>query len=165
MSRLSQALLISRNTLSVITSTVVIGLLGIQVTKAQTHPSCFMINSSGEVLDLTRICDQKPQGQLNSNIQTDNSLNAAFIPNTTQTPNPPVPRVYFVGNGNTPFTLGTASTTYYSSDRPAYVRRYQETQRFSNRDDARNSLLGIGVDPTKTNFSGRNPFIIYRYQK
>ena len=165
MNRFSQQLLISGNSFAVIISAVVMSLLGIEVVKAQPEPSCFMINPAGQVLDLTTICDQKPRRQLNYSTETNNSLNSAFIPNGTEIPNPPVPRVYFVGNGNTPFTLGTSSTTYYSSDRSAYVRRYQETQRFSNRDDARNSLLGIGVDPTRSNFSGRTPFIIYRYQK
>ncbi len=165
MNRSSQRVLLSPNSFALIASAVVTSLLGIEVVKAQPQPSCFMINPSGEVLDLTTICNQKPQRQLNNIAEANNSLNSAFIDNGTAIPNPPVPRVYFVGNGNTPFTLGTSSTTYYSSDRPAYVRRYQETARFSNRDDARNSLLVIGVDPTRANVSNRNPFIIYRYQK
>ena len=165
MNRLTQAFLLSRHSFAVITSAVVMSFSVIEAVKAQPQPSCFMISTSGEVLDLTTICDRKPQRQVNYNTQTNNSLNSAFIPDRTEISNRPVERVYFVGNGNTPFTLGTSSATYYSSDRPTYVRRYQETQRFSNRDDARNSLLNIGIDPNKTNFSGRNPFIIYRYQK
>ena len=167
MNQLHQVLLISRKGFAVITTTVMMSLLGVEVTKAEPQPSCFMINPAGEVVNLADICNVKPQRQLNSSTPTptNNALNTAFIPNRTAIPNRPIERVYFVGNGNIPFTLGTSSTTYYSGDRSTYVRRYSETRRFANRDDARNTLLRIGSDTTNTTFSDRVPFIIYRYQK
>lgn len=165
MNQFIQAVWLCRNSFAVITSTIMMSFLGVEVAKAQPQPSCFMINPSGDVVDLTSICDVKPQRQLNSATQTNNSLNSAFIPNETTISNRPVERVYFVGNGNIPFTLGTSSTTYYSGDRSAYVRRYRENQIFSNRNDARNALLGIDRNTSNTDFSGRTPFIIYRYQK
>lgn len=167
MNQLNQAFLLFHTGLTVIASTVVMSLVGVEVAKAQPQPSCFMINPSGEVVDLADICNAKTQPRLNSNAvtPTNNSLNRAFIPNRTEIPNRPIERVYFVGNGNVPFTLGTSSTTYYSGDRSAYVRRYRDTQRFTNRDDARNALLGIGENTRNVTFSGRTPFIIYRYQK
>ncbi len=164
MNLLNQVLLLSGK---IITTTVITSLLGVEVTKAEPQPSCFMINPTGEVVNLADICNVKLQRQLNSSTPTptNNTLNTAFIPNRTEIPNPPIERVYFVGNGNIPFTLGTSSTTYYSGDRSAYVRRYSERRRFTSRDDARNIFLGIESDSRTTTFSNRIPFIIYRYQK
>lgn len=167
MNSLAQVLLLYRQGLAVITSTFMIAFLAVEAAKAQPQPSCFMINTSGEVLNLEDICRVKPRGQLQSNavIPINNALNTALIPERTEIPNRPVERVYFVGNGSVPFTLGTSSTTYYSGERPVYVRRYRQTQRFSTRDNARDALLRSPVNTSRVNISDRIPFIIYRYQK
>ncbi len=149
MNPLAQVLLFSRNGLAVITSTVMMSFLAIEVAKAQPKPSCFMIDTSGEVVNLADICNVKPERQLKSNTIT-------RIGNAE--------RVYSVGNGSNPFTLGTSSTIYYSGDRLAYVRRYRDTQRFSTRDDARDALLGLGANPRNVIVPSRTPFIIYRYK-
>ena len=170
MNTLAQVLLFSRNSLAVITSTIMMSFLAVGVAKAQPTPSCFMINTSGEVVDLTDICNVKPQRQLRANAVTriGSAINSTFTPERTEIPNRPAKFVYFVGNASVPFSLGTSSTSYYTGRRSAYVRRYRDTERlsrFSTRDNARDALLVLGTNPTKGTVTGRTPFIIYRYQK
>ena len=167
MNTLAQVLLFSRNSLAVITSTVMMSFLAVEGAKAQPTPSCFMINTSGEVVDLTDICNVKPQRQLRANAVTriGSAINSTFTPERTEIPNRPAEFVYFVANGSVPFTLGTSSASYYTGRRSAYVRRYNDPERFINRDNARDALLGSGANPTKGIITGRSPFVIYRYQK
>ena len=149
MQSLAQVFSFSRNGLILITSTLMMSCLVIEAAKAQSQPSCYMVTTSGEVVNLEAICNVKSQRQLKSHTAT-------LINNLED--------VYLVGNGNNPFTLGTSSTIYYSGKSPAYFRRYREPQRFSSRDDARNALLGTGRNTRSLDVSGRTPFIIYRYQ-
>ena len=166
MNTLAQVLC-SRHSLAVMASTIMMSFFAVEVTTAQSQPSCFMIDNLGQVVNLANICDVKPQRQLQSSATTeiDNSLNTAFTTERTEIPYPPIERVYLIGNGSIPFTLGTSTTTYYSGDRPVYVRRYPETQRFSTRNNARETLFGSEANTRRVNVFDPTPFIIYRYQK
>ncbi|MGB5633989.1 MAG: hypothetical protein WBM44_06715 [Waterburya sp.] len=151
MKSLAQALSFSRNALALITSTAMISFLAIEVAKAQPKPSCYMIELSGEVVNLEDICDVKPQ-------RTKKSKVAALEVNNTED-------VYTLGNGSLPFTLGPSSRIYYDGRRLAYFRRYYESPRFATRDNTREVFLESGASDSSASISGRTPFIIYRYQK
>ncbi len=167
MNSFAQLRLFSHSSLAVITSTVMMSFLTIAVSKAEPQPPCFMIDASGEVVNLAYICKVKPQGQIKSNSirRIKNAINSDFTAKNTEIPNLPAEQVYFVGNGSFPFTLGTSSAAYYSGGRFTYVRRYRESQRFSTRNNAREALLGSQANARRGRISGRKPFIIYRYQK
>ncbi len=164
MNPFAQLRLFSHSSLAVITSTVMMSFLTVAVAKAEPQPPCFMIDASGEVVNLADICNVKPQGQIKSNSirQIKNAISSDF---TTKIPDRPAKQVYFVGNGSVPFALGTSSSAYYSGGRFTYVRRYREAQRFSTRNNARNAFLESQVNTRNVRISGRTPFIIYRYQK
>ena len=59
--------LFSHSSLAVITSSVMMSFLTVAVAKAEPQPPCFMIDASGEVVNLADICNVKPQGQIKSN--------------------------------------------------------------------------------------------------
>ena len=167
MNPFSQLCLFSCSSLAVITSTIMMNLLAVEVAKAQPQPSCFMINTAGEVVNLEDICNVKPQEQIKSNSvrQIKNAIDSDFTAEKTEIPHLPAEMVYFVGNGSFPFTLGTSSAAYYSGERFTYVRRYREAQRFSTRNNARDAFLRSQANTRSIHISGRTPFIIYRYQK
>lgn len=150
MNSLAKVLLFSGKGLAVITSSIVMGFLAAEAAKAELEPSCFAIDTSGEVINLADICNVQPQPQPKTNAVT---------------PIKDATRVYFVGDGSIPFTLETSNTIYYSGEGSAYVRRYRAPQTFSTRDDARNTLLELGLNTRRVTVSSRTPFIIYRYQK
>ncbi|MGK7952097.1 MAG: hypothetical protein AB4368_25760 [Xenococcaceae cyanobacterium] len=160
MNQLAKVLLFYRNGLAVITSAVIMSFLAVEVTKAQPKLSCFMIDTSGEVINLADICNLK------SDVATpiNHDINSEFTSERTKSTHRPVETVYSVGDGSVPFTLGTSSAIYYSGKPLVYVRRYREAQRFNTRDNVRNYLIGA-TNSRRVKFSGRIPFIIYRYQK
>lgn len=166
MNSLTQLFFFSRNVLAVITSSVIMSFSAVEVAKAQSQPSCFMTNTSGRVVNLEHICDVKPQEQLKSNTitQVNNDIDSTATTESTEITQLSRARIYLVGNGSNPLTLNTSSTISYSSDRPVYIRRYREAQRFSTRNDVRNTLLGAQINTRSTNVSGKSQFIIYRYQ-
>ena len=146
MNKLAQVLLFSRNGLAVITSAIMMNFLAVEIAKAQPQPSCFMVDTLGKVINLAHICNVKSE--------------------RTKIPNRSREIVYSVGDGSVPFTLGTSSALYYSGNSLVYVRRYREVpRRFSTRNNIRNAVLGVGANSRRVNFSGRTPFLIYRYQK
>ncbi len=164
--KLTQVLLFARNALAVIASSFVINFSATEVVKAQSQPSCFMVDTSGEVIDLSNICNVKSQGEQKSKAvtQSDNALDSASTIET-EISAPLVERVNFVGDGSVPFTLDSSSTVYYSGDRSVYIRRYREAQRFSTRNNVREALLELGANDRSLNVSHKTPFIIYRYQQ
>ena len=162
MNKLAQVLLFSRNGLAVITSAIMMNFLAVEVTKAQPQPSCFMIDTFGEVINLAHICNVK------SNVATtiNYGINSASKSERTKISYRPGKIVHSVGDGSVPFTLGTSSALYYSGNSLVYVRRYREVpRRFNTRNNIRNAVLGVGANNRRVNFSGRTPFLIYRYQK
>lgn len=168
MNQLAQFLLVSRNGLAVMTSAVMLGYLTVEGAKAQPQPSCFMLDTYGELINLADICDAKPQFQVKSRAVTriNRDLHSGSTFESTTSAHPPVETVFSVGNGSVPFTLGTSSALYYYGQSLVYVRRYRQTSRarFITRNESRDDLLG-GTNTRKAKFSGRTPFIIYRYQK
>lgn len=168
MNQLAKFLLVSRNGLAVMTSAVMLGCLTVEGAKAQPQLSCFMLDTYGEVISLADICDTKPQFQVKSRAveRIDRNLHSGSTSESKTSAHPPVETVFSVGNGSVPFILGTSSALYYSGQPLVYVRRYRQTPRarFMSRNESRDGLLGA-ANTRRVKFSGRNPFIIYRYQK
>ena len=162
MNKLAQVLLVSRNCLAVITSAVMMNFLAVEVTKAQPQPSCFMIDTFGEVINLAHICNVKSNVATTINYGSNNTSKSK----RTTISYHPGEIVHSVGDASVPFTLGTSSALYYSGNSLVYVRRYREVpRRFNTRNNIRNAVLGLGTNNRRANFSGRVPFLIYRYQK
>jgi hypothetical protein len=142
-------------------------------TTAQTKPICFMTDTEGNVTDLSNLCNER--STQNSTTEPINRLNNLL--DTVANSNSDrfqVENVYFVGNGDVPFSLGSVSSTYYTGDRSVYVRKYRSSLTTDNRNAARNALLESGANSNNAIVTvpggfpivpGRTPFIIYRYQK
>jgi hypothetical protein len=154
-------------------TSIVLGVLGsANIATAQSKPICFMTDNAGKVTDLSDICNVRSnQNQTNEPItRLNNLLDTAANDNNEDVS---VENIYFVGDGNVPFSLGTASSTYYTGDNPVYVRRYRSNVNTENRDATRRDLLEAGangnnliVTPSGTSFvPGQTSFIIYRYQE
>jgi hypothetical protein len=151
-------------------TSIVLGIFGsASLATAQSKPICFMTDNAGKVTDLSDICNVRSnQNQTNEPITRLNNL-LDRVDNEDVS----VENIYFVGDGDVPFSLGTASSTYYAGDNPVYVRRYRSNLTTENRDAVRRDLLETGangnnsiVTPNGTSFvPGQTPFIIYRYQK
>lgn len=165
--KLTQVLLFSRNALAVIASSLMITFSATEVVKAQSQPSCFMVDTSGEVINLSAICNARPQSKQKSSTVTQNDIanDSAVTVERRENPNRLVERVYLVGNASFPFTLDSSSTIYYSGDRSMYIRRYREAQQFSIRDNVREALLESGANDRGVTVFRKTPFIIYRYQQ
>jgi hypothetical protein len=153
-------------------TSIVLGIFGsASLATAQSKPICFMTDNAGKVTDLSDICNVRSnQNQTNEPItRLNNLLDTADNTNNEEVQ---VENIYFVGDGDIPFSLGTASSTYYAGDEPVYVRRYR-TAVTENRDAVRRDLLETGANGNNsivtvngTSFvPGQTPFIIYRYQK
>jgi hypothetical protein len=154
-------------------TSIALGIFGsANLATAQSKPICFMTDNAGKVTDLSHICNVRSnQNQTDEPItRLNNLLDTAANTNDEDVA---VENIYFVGDGNVPFSLGTASSTYYAGDNPVYVRRYRSNVTTENRDAARRDLLEAGangnnsiVTPSGTSFvPGQTPFIIYRYQQ
>ena len=162
MNRLAQVFLFSRNSFAVITSAIMMNFLAVEVTKAQPQPSCFMIDTFGKVTNLEHICNTKSNVSATINY----GINGASKSKRTTISYHPGEIVHSVGDASVTFTLGTSSALYYSGNSLVYVRRYREVpRRFYTRNNVRNAVLGVGANNRRVNFSGRTPFLIYRYQK
>lgn len=73
---LAQAISLSRNGLILISSIVMMSGLVIGLAKSKPKPSCYMVNTFGEVVNLEDICGVKSQHQPKSNA-------AMLVKNTT----------------------------------------------------------------------------------
>lgn len=162
-----------------------------QMAAAQTKPSCFMTEASGEVVDLSSICDfqttKRSPGIANSgstkeNLEQPENINNNFLnPNLISEPSleqqngqirgRSTESIYFIGNGEVPFTLGSSSRTYFfGSDtrgNSAYIRRYSTPQTFAPRNDIRNEFFELRANSNSTSRirDRQTPFVIYRYAK
>lgn len=167
MNKLVQIFLLSRRSLAVITSAVMMFFAVATLVKAQPKLSCFMTDSYGKVINLADICNAKSQLKLHSDRATliNHNIDNQLKSEKTKIINPPGETVYFVGDGRVPFTLGESSSIYYSGRPLVYVRKYLQTPQFRTRSNIRTSALGTETNNRGGNFSGRNPFIIYRYPK
>jgi hypothetical protein len=144
-------------------------LITAKIATAQAKPICFMKDTAGKVTDLSNLCNFL--SRQNSVSEPINRLNTVVTSSSTKSQ---VENIYFVGNGDVPFSLGSASSTYYTGDRPIYVRKYRRAVTTENRDVVRNALLESGGNNNNAIVTvpggfpvvpGRTPFIIYRYQK
>ncbi len=155
-------MLISQSSLSLSIS-VMGSILLTEVTMAQVKPSCFMIDTSGTVIDLSDLCNSRSNRASNiKNTENLNNIVNTTINESALVNNAAGETVYFVGDGSVPFKLGSSANSYYTGKQPVYLRRYQSSQTLGNIEASRNALLSSGerfIVPART------PFILYRYQK
>lgn len=158
MKKIQQILVISCTSLSLISLS--------QAVKAQTKQSCFMTETSGKVVDLSALCDTRK-------IERSPSGSSASPTNEDRQE---LKNVYFIGDGEVPFTLGSSSSTYYVGETTgrssAYIRRYSNQATFTPREGIKSSLSSFFQqikDPNSTllirNGQAQTPFLIYRYPK
>lgn len=157
--KLTQICLCSRNAIAIIISSVVTSLMMVGTAQAQPKPSCYMVESSGKLIDLVDICDAKPIATTQSERATDDTASVDRL----ETPYLSPEIVYVVGDGSLPFALDRDSSIYYTSDRPVYIRRYRESRVFEPNNYFQRSLLELGANHRNNNDFNDLPFLIYQY--
>ena len=146
---------------------------------AQERPKCYIIYPSGELTDLTDICDASQQRSPETEPATNEGLNIINNNNNVIYSEPlnsglSGDSTYILGEENFSFNSSLVDSSYYIDneigiDYTAYIRRYSVPPIFLDRqtlkervfrfDDYRNSLTSI-----LRQGQSRLPFIIYRYQ-
>ena len=144
---------------------------------AQERPECYIIDESGELTDLTDICDAT-QGRSPS---TDSNGNAQNVDRNVSVVSSEA--VGEVGLDDNIYVLRDTSllsesdaidSAYYidneiGSDYAAYIRRYQAPQTAFDRQTLREQVFQFDTEPSLTSIlrrgEARTPFLIYRYQK
>ncbi|WP_036480193.1 hypothetical protein [Myxosarcina sp. GI1] len=166
-----------------LTSIVSLGAI-VPIAMAQERPECFLIDNSGELTDLTDICNAS-QGLVSSetteaattegelNIINNNSNIVGSDPLTSQSLTDD--NLYFLGEGSVPVDLSTIGSTYYidneiGNDYTAYLRRYQTSPSYLPREVIKDRVFRFEnyFDPYSLTSifrrgQSRVPYIIYRY--
>ena len=144
---------------------------------AQERPECYIIDESGELTDLTDICDAS-QGQsrptdsngdaqnVNQNV---NVVGSEAIEEVVLNDN-----VYVLRETSLLSESDAIDSAYYidneiGSDYAAYIRRYQSPETAFDRQTIRDKVFQFDTEPSLTSIlrrgEARTPFLIYRYQK
>ena len=148
------------------------------VTIAQERPECYIIDESGQLTDLTDICDATQKSSeteatpseaqnvnQNVNIVGSNLSEAEIAANDS---------VYVLGETSLASQTDAIDSTYYidneiGSDYTAYIRRYQAPETAFDRQTLRSEIFQFDDQPSLTSIlrrgEARTPFLIYRYQK
>lgn len=149
------------------------------ITNAQERPECYLIDTSGELTDLSDICDVSQQRSPDTETATDEAPNIVnnnnniigFDPLATRLPLDD--SAYVLGEDN--FSVGSAiDSTYYidneiGMDYTAYIRRYQTAPTSITRQTLKEQVFQFDAYPNSLTSilrqsHSRIPFIIYRYQ-
>ena len=151
---------------------------------AQDRPKCYLINNSGQLTDLTNICNvsQKRSAQTvpttndGLNINDNNIVIDSEIIDTGLSTDD---SAYILGKNNLTTESGLIDSSYYIDNEigvnyAAYVRRYQTPSTSLVRQTLREQVFQLNTNSGNlTNFDnitsilrngrGRIPFLIYRY--
>ncbi len=163
MKTIQQILIISGASLSLISLS--------QPVQAQTQPSCFMTETSGKIVDLSTLCATRKNEERQQSQPTNNLVRINLFSQPSQKGDRSVETVYFIGDGQVPFTLGTSSRSYYVGEttrgNSAYIRRYSTRPTFRPRAGIRSNFVELTEDINSTSIirNEQTPFLIYRYPK
>ena len=145
---------------------------------ARERPQCYLIDNSGQLTNLTNICnasslERSPSATAtvdkdinNDNIIDSESSDSDFLGGEI---------VYFLGEGNPPIDLSAFSSSYYidneiGNDFAAYIRRYETSPSYLPRQVIRKQAFQLEDDFELNSLTsilrrgnGSTPFLIYRY--
>ncbi|MBE9044746.1 hypothetical protein IQ255_10055 [Pleurocapsales cyanobacterium LEGE 10410] len=155
---------------------------------AQERPKCYIIDPSGQLTDLSDICDvsqkQSPDTETaTTDTATNDGLNIINNNNNTIYSEPSTrglsegSSTYILGGDDFSFDSGSSfiDSSYYIDneigvDYTAYIRRYKVPPTFLVRPTLKDQVFGFDHyrnSPTSILRRGQSriPFIVYRYQK
>ena len=144
---------------------------------AQKRPECYIINNSGQLTDLTDICNATQERSRPTNTASDarnvnqnvNVVGSEAIEEVALDDS-----VYVLGETSLASKSDAIDSTYYidneiGSDYTAYIRRYQTPGTAFDRQTLRERVFQFDTEPSLTSIlrrgESRTPFLIYRYQK
>ncbi len=145
---------------------------------AQERPKCYLIDNSGQLTDLTDICNvsqkrspktepttNEGQNVVNINIIDSKPSNLGFSEDDN---------VYILGEDNLGLNSSLINSSYYidneiGNDYTAYIRRYKVSPTSIVRQTLREQIFQFDAYPNSLTSilrqgQSRTPFIIYRYQ-
>lgn len=145
---------------------------------AQEPPECYIVDDSGELTDLTDICNVREK----KSAETESSVNEAQNVNNNVNIIDSKPSkaglskngsVYILGKNTLVRESELINSAYYIDnevglDYSAYVRTYQTSSTTKDRPTLRELAFQFDTNPSLTSIlrhSTRVPFIIYRYPK
>ena len=143
---------------------------------AQERPECYIIDDSGQLTDLTDICNTT---QKRSRL-TDSTSDAQKVNQNVNVGSNAIEEValedsvYVLGETSLASKSDAIDSTYYidneiGSDYTAYIRRYQTPGTAFDRQTLREQIFQFDTEPSLTSIfrrgESRTPFLIYRYQK
>lgn len=148
---------------------------------AKERPKCYLIDESGQLTNLTDICNaSRPQ---DATVETANNEGLNIINNNSNVVGTePLTdglsvddNVYFLGEDSVPVNLSSINSSYYIDneigiDYTAYIRRYRVSPTSLARQSVRERVFQFDIDVEPSNLTSilrrgqsRTPFIIYRY--
>ncbi len=148
---------------------------------AQERPECYLIDNSGQLTDLTDICNASQKRSPKTDPATSEGQNIINNNNNVSIDSKPVAsrlsaddNAYILGEDNLFLESSFADSTYYidngiGTDYTAYIRRYKVPPTSIVREALREQVFQFGTYPNSITSilrqgRGRIPFIIYRYQ-
>ncbi|WP_319421110.1 hypothetical protein [Pleurocapsa sp. FMAR1] len=163
-----------------LTSLSLIGVLT-PIAVAQERPKCYLIDNSGQLTDLTDICNASQKRSPETDPATSESQNIINNNNNISIDSQPLDpglsvddNVYILGDNNLPVESSFIDSSYYidngiGTNYTAYIRSYQVSPTSLVRETLREQVFQFGTYPNSITSTlrqgrGRVPFIIYRYQ-
>ena len=144
---------------------------------AQERPECYIIDDSGQLTDLTDICNATQKRSrptdTTSDVQSVNR-NVSIVGSEAIEEVALDDSVYVLGETSLAGKSDAIDSTYYidneiGSDYTAYIRRYQTPGTSFDRQTLRDRVFQFDTEPSLTSIlrrgESRTPFLIYRYQK
>ena len=144
---------------------------------AQERPECYIIDDSGQLTNLTDICNatqkRSPEADTTSDAQNVNR-NVNIVGSEAIEQVALDDSVYVLGETSLASKSDAIDSTYYidneiGSDYTAYIRRYQTPGTSFDRQTLREQIFQFDNKPSLTSIlrqgEARIPFLIYRYQK
>lgn len=163
-----------------LTSLSLIGAIAPSVS-AQERPKCYLIDNSGQITNLTDICNASQRTTPVVETATNEGLNI-INNNRNVIGSEPLAsdlsladNVYFLGEGSAPVDLNSIGSSYYIDkelgiDYAAYIRRYRTSPTSLPRQAVKEQVFQFDVDVEPDNLTSiirrgqsRTPFLIYRY--
>lgn len=148
---------------------------------AQERPKCYLIDNSGQLTDLTDICNvsqqrsPEPASSSNENINIVNTNNNNLVDSRSSVDNVVVGDGLLVSGVNRADSSNLIDSAYYidneiGTDYTAYIRSYRVTPTFTTRKDLREQIFQFDnrrKSVTSILRKGRSqlPFLIYQYRK
>ncbi len=160
-----------------------LGLIGglTPIAFAQERPECYLIDNSGQLTDLTDICNASQKRSPKTNPTTSEGQNIINNNNNVNIDSKALDsglladnNAYILGENNLSIESSSIDSSYYidneiGTNYTAYIRRYKVPPTSIVRETLREQVFQFGTYPNSITSilrqgRGRIPFIIYRYQ-